>query len=192
MTRKFLCAALLVSAAIVAPAQTNATRSLITVHVEKAGLFSAFAHNHTVMAPVEHAAIDAGKRSTEIVVLAKQMKVTDPEESESNRAEIQSTMLGPKVLDAAKYPEIRFQSARIERVGENYRVTGTLNLHGMAKEISFDVSNAADHYHGKAKFNQTEFGIKPISLAAGTIKVKDKLEIEFDIYPAEFKNAARR
>ena len=30
---------------------------------------------------------------------------------------------------------------------------------------------------------QTTFGIKPISVAGGTIKVKDEVEIDFAIYP---------
>jgi hypothetical protein len=30
---------------------------------------------------------------------------------------------------------------------------------------------------------QTAFGIKPISVAGGTIKVKDEVEIDFTIFP---------
>jgi hypothetical protein len=35
---------------------------------------------------------------------------------------------------------------------------------------------------GKYNFKQTSFGIKPIQLAGGTIKVKDELETEFELY----------
>ena len=68
---------------------------------------------------------------------------------------------------------------------------GTLILHGVSKEILFEVSGG-DHYQGKAKLNQTNFGIKPVSVAGGTIKVKDQLELEFDLYPGEFANGNRR
>jgi len=170
---------------ISAPSQSSARRSVIIIRVEKSGIFSAFAHNHTVMAPVEQAAIDSQRLSAEILVLTAQMKVTDPEASDSDRSQIQSTMLGPKVLDAEKYPQIRFRSSRIEPDGQNYRATGALNLHGVDKEISFEVSGDADHYHGKTRLNQSDFGIKPVSIGGGTVKVKDRLEVEFDIYPVD-------
>jgi polyisoprenoid-binding protein YceI len=92
-------------------------------------------------------------------------------------------MLGPKVLDAQKYPEIRFKSSRIEQTApRHYRVTGTLELHGTQKELSFEVTGAPEHYHGATKLKQSDFGIQPISLFGGSVKVKDELELEFDIY----------
>jgi hypothetical protein len=60
-----------------------------------------------------------------------------------------------------------------------------LTLHGMSKEISFEVDGKLDHYHGLTRIRQTEFRITPISMGGGSIKVKDQLEIEFDIYPGE-------
>jgi polyisoprenoid-binding protein YceI len=191
MILKSIVVVLFLTAGMGAPAQSSTRLSLITIHVEKTGFFSGFAHNHTVIAPVEQVRIDTKNLSAEITVLAKRMKVTDAEASESDRSEIQSTMLGPKVLDVEKYPEVRFQSARIERVGESYRVTGTLNLHGVAKEISFEVWGTADHCHGKTTLNQTDFGIKPVSIAGGAVKVKDQVKVEFDIYPGEFASLSR-
>jgi polyisoprenoid-binding protein YceI len=35
---------------------------------------------------------------------------------------------------------------------------------------------------GKYTFKQSSFGIKPIQLAGGTIKVKDDLETEFELF----------
>ncbi len=41
---------------------------------------------------------------------ARKMRVMDKDVSDKDRAEIQETMLGPKVLDTAQFPEIRFHS----------------------------------------------------------------------------------
>lgn len=173
--------------------QTAAKQSIITVHTGKTGLFSGFAHNHTITAPVERAVIDAKNMAAEISVETKKMKVIDPEVSEKDRTEIQATMLGPKVLDAGKFPEIRFNSSRIEQTSpRHYRVTGTLDLHGVRKEISLEMVGGPDHYQGKARLKQTEFGIQPVSVAGGTVKVKDELELEFDIYVESVTNAGRR
>jgi YceI-like protein len=168
-------------------------RSQITIHAGKSGMFSGLGHNHTVVAPISSAVINTSTPAVEIVVNTKQMKVTDTEVSDSDRAKIQSTMLGPEVLDAEKYPEIRFRSSRIEQTSpQHYRVTGTLSLHGATKELALEVSNTSDHYHGTAKLNQTDFGIKPVSAGGGTVKVKDQLELDFDVFPGEFANANRR
>ncbi len=44
---------------------------------------------------------------------------------------------------------------------------------------------------GVTKLNQTDFGIKPVSIAGGAVKVNDQLRIEIDIYPAEFAHLDR-
>ena len=184
---------LLTLAALQVHGQTAAKQSIITVHADKTGLFSGFAHNHTITAPVERAVIDAKNMAAEISVDTKKMRVMDPEVSEKDRAEIQATMLGPKVLDAEKFPEIRFNSSRIEQTSpRHYRVTGTLDLHGVRKEISFEMTGGPDHYQGKTRLKQTDFGIQPVSVAGGTVKVKDELELEFDIYGESVTNAGRR
>jgi hypothetical protein len=180
----FLCLpALLFSLAGSNRAQTSRPQSTITIHVGKAGLFSGFGHNHTVTAPIKQAAINSQSKTATIVVLTKELKVIDPDASNKDRAEIQATMMGPKVLDAQRYPEIRFVSTRIEQTGPGrFQVTGKLQLHGITKELEFPVSASAGHYTGKTKLKQTDFGIQPVSVAGGTVKVKDEIELEFDVY----------
>lgn len=164
--------------------------SKITIHVHRSGLFSAFGHDHIVSAPIAQGKLDTTRKTAEIVVAAKQMKVVDTDVSEKDRAEIQATMLGPSVLNSDKFPEIRFQSSHVEEIkakeGHRFRVTGNLVLHGVTKELTFDVDrNTEGQYHGKTKLKQTEFGIQPVSVAGGTVKVKDELEIEFSIFEAD-------
>ncbi|HEY6306564.1 MAG TPA: YceI family protein [Candidatus Angelobacter sp.] len=189
--RTLLLAAVALTLCFRGNAQTNAPRSSITVHVHKAGLFSGFAHDHVIAAPIASGTLDAKAMTIQITVAAKQMKVADPDVSDKDRAEIQSTMLGPKVLDPDKYPEIRFQSSNVQKAGDHYRVTGKLELHGASRELSFDVSGGPDHYQGKTKLKQTDFGMEPISLGGGTIKVKDELEIEIDVYSADLTRSNR-
>jgi len=187
LLRQKLCFLLFIAALLAMPlrsaSQINPLQSTITIHVFKSGLFSGFAHNHIVVAPISHANIDPAHLSVEITVLTKEMKVTDHDISEKDRAEIQNTMLGPKVLDHEKYTEIHFKSARIEQTSpQHYRVAGTLELHGVKRDITLEVTGGPERYHGTTKLKQSDFGIKPISLGGGSIKVKDELELEFDVY----------
>jgi YceI-like protein len=178
----------------IAPSSAQAAKqSTITIHVHKTGLFSAMGHNHTVVAPVHESLIDPKGMTAEIVVLSRDMKVTDTDVSEKDRAQIQADMLGPKVLNAEKFPEIRFKSTHIQPAGAGHvRVTGTLELHGVRKEVTLEMTGGGDHYQGKTKLKQTDFGIQPISAGGGTVKVKDELDLDLDIYPAEARRTGRR
>lgn len=184
--RDVLLSSVAISLCAGALGQAGPSRSVITIHVGKTGLFSGFGHEHTVIAPISSGSIDEKARQVQITVQSKQMKVTDSEIAEKDRVEVQSTMLGPKVLDTGKYPEIRFQSSRVEPAGpERFRVTGMLDLHGTRRELTFEVNGSNGHYRGKTKFKQTDFGIQPVSGGAGTVKVKDELELQFDVYSSD-------
>ena len=181
-----LCAFVLSSPAA-APAQPrpiDVKQSQITIHVGRAGFLSAFGHDHLVRAPIAEGTIDesAPHARVEFRVDARQLKVLDPDVKPEERAEIQRDMLGPKVLDSEKYPEIRFRSTSIQRTGDGkWKVLGELSLHGQTRPVEVAVTGGNGSYRGTAKFKQTDFGIKPVSVGGGTVKVKDELRIEFEV-----------
>jgi hypothetical protein len=74
-------------------------RSVVTIHVFKSGLFSGFAHNHEIAAPIAEGTVEVSQQKVSLRVDARRMRVLDPEASESTRADIQKTMQGPTVLD---------------------------------------------------------------------------------------------
>jgi polyisoprenoid-binding protein YceI len=173
-------------------AQTTPGYSTITIHVHKAGVFSAFGHNHEITAPVAQADVDAKGMSAAIVVHAADLKVLDTELSDKDRASVQQTMLGPKVLDAGKFTEIRFKSSRIEQTAPgHFRVAGSLELHGVKKEITLEMTGGPQEYKGRTKLKQTDFGIEPVSAGGGTVKVKNEIHLEMDIYAGEPRRGSR-
>lgn len=166
------------------PRPIDIKQSQITIHVGRAGLFSAFGHDHLVRAPIAQGTIDesATRPQVEFRVESRQLKVMDPDVKPEERAEIQRDMLGPKVLDSEKYQEIRFRSTSIERTGDGkWKVSGQLSLHGQTRPVEVAVTGGSGSYRGTTKFKQTEFGIKPVSVGGGTVKVKDELRIEFEV-----------
>jgi len=46
------------------------------------------------------------------------------------------------------------------------------------------VRETGGHFVGTARFKQMEFGIKPVKVAGGSVRVKDEVRIEFDIWLA--------
>ena len=157
-------------------------KSSIRVHVSRSGVFSAFGHDHDIAAPIARGTADPAAHKVELHVQAAALKVRDSKVSDKDRAEIQKTMLGPEVLDVARHPEIAFRSTSAEAAGAGgWKLQGTLTLHGETKPVVVQVSEKGGHYVGHAVLRQTDFGIKPVKVAGGTVKVKDELRIEFDI-----------
>lgn len=181
--------ALLVFSVGLAPARAadlDTAASKVAVRVYKSGLFSAFAHDHTIAAPIASGHLDLEKRSVELKFHSQEMKVVDAGVKDSERAEIEDTMKSDKVLDVSKFPEISFVSTLIETTGpEHFLVHGSLTLHGVAKPIVLPVDFSGGRYTGSVKLKQTDFGITPVTLAGGTVKVKDVIDIIFEIVPAE-------
>ena len=110
------------------------------------------------------------------------MRVLDPNLSADRRSQVQEKMLSPDVLDPDRYPEITFRSTRVEQQnGGELSASGNLMLHRQTQPINLRVVTTQLHYRGTAVLKQTEFGIKPITVGGGTIKVKDEVRIDFEI-----------
>ena len=162
--------------------QIDTAKSEITVRVYKAGVFGALGHDHQITAAAKSGAVDTSAHTVELRVAAASLKVRDPNASEKERGEIQSTMAGPEVLDTAHYPEIVFRSTNAKSAGGgSWRVSGNLTIHGQSQPIELQVREDGGHYRGSARLKQSDFGIKPVKVAGGTIRVKDEILIEFDI-----------
>ena len=173
----------IVASAAGANRQIDTVQSKLTVRVGKSGAFSGFGHDHEISATIVRGDVaTANPLSIQFVVNARDMKVIDPGESEKDRAQVQKMMLGPDVLDTSRFPEIKFVSGKVEVLGESHwRVTGNLTLHGQTKPVILETTLEKGHYRGTATVLQTNFGITPIKVAGGSIKVKDEVQIEYDI-----------
>lgn len=174
---------------LISPATTSAQRQIdtskssIEIHVGKSGVFSGFAHGHDISAPISSGNVNtSAPMSVELRVDAAKLRVRDSDASVKDRNEIQATMLGPQVLDSGRYQEIVFKSGRVEVLGDSHwTVRGELTLHGQTRPVTVEVAEKAGHYTGRATVKQSNFGIKPVKVAGGTVKVKDEVLVEFDI-----------
>jgi len=167
-----------------ASAQTaiDPQKSSITVRVFKAGVFSAFGHEHEISAPIQQGSFTENPASVELTVDARGMRVMDKDISEKDRTDIQQTMLGPKVLDSEKFPTVRFRSTHVEPLGEGkWIVLGDLTIHGETRPVKVRVEGQNSRYRGIADLKQKDFGITPVTVAGGAVKVKNELRIEFGI-----------
>jgi len=183
-----LCAAIVAASPLVAQERAIDTRrSTITIHVGKSGLLSAAAHDHTINAPISSGTIlESGTPHIEFRVETAKMTVQpDPKIDAKDQATIQ-THMEELTLETKKYPEIAFRSTRIERIADGqWKVDGDLSLHGVTKPVSLTVKQTSDSWTTRTVLKQTDFGIKPISIGGGMIKVKNEVDIDFQIFPRQ-------
>jgi polyisoprenoid-binding protein YceI len=157
--------------------------SKMTVNVYKQGLFAFAADNHVVSAPIRSGSLDERTNTVVVTVDAAKMRIIDQRVRFGSREQIQANMVGPQVLDVAKFPTISFRSTRIEATRDGHlNVTGDLTLHGQMHLVSFAVTRSdPSHFSGSATVRQTAFGITPIRIAGGSVKVKDDVTVTFQI-----------
>jgi polyisoprenoid-binding protein YceI len=179
-----LLAAMVDSAASAQELAIDTQRSTITIHVGKAGLFSAAGHEHWISAPISSGALrESPDPHVEFTVEAAKMTVKpDPKVDAKTQAAVQKDM-EEMTLETKKFPEINFRSSAIAKSGDDqWKVSGDLSLHGVTKPVSLIVKRSGDSYSAHTVLKQTEFGIKPISVGGGTIKVKNEVEVDFQIF----------
>ena len=192
---------LTVAAALAAAAQTSQefrvvpASTSVTVHVGRAGLFAFAGHDHEVVAPAVAGHIllsttDLSRSRVELQFDARALKVTGQGEPAGDVAEVQRTMLSDRVLDVTRYPTITFESDQVSLQkrsadGLALRVDGRLTLHGVTKPVSLPVTVRLDGNRltasGQATVRQSEFGIRPVTAAGGTVRVKDEVGVTFSI-----------
>jgi polyisoprenoid-binding protein YceI len=152
------------------------------VHVFKSGLFSAFADNHEIRATISSGSVDETSNRVDLTIDSRKLVVLDPNLPPDKRQQVQERMLGQEVLDSSHFHEIRFEASSIKRQAQDrFLASGSLSLHGRTRPISLHVTRSGEHFRGDTVLKQSDFGITPITIAGGTVKVKDELKIEFDV-----------
>jgi polyisoprenoid-binding protein YceI len=173
-------------------------KSKMEVHVYKDGFFKALGHDHLIAAramsgQVQFDAQNIENSKVSLKVEAKSLTVIDPGESQKDRQDVQATMLSERVLDVAQFPEIVFSSAGVSSVKKTataweLTLSGSLKLHGVEKKVSIPLRLHAEIHQleaqGEVSLRQTEYGITPVKVAGGAVKVKDKLTVSFTIVAA--------
>ncbi|MDT4953881.1 MAG: hypothetical protein QOJ02_2019 [Acidobacteriota bacterium] len=171
-----------------------AEQSRFTVQAFAEGLLSAFGHDPVIVirdftGEVEFTPDAPSEASVSVTIKADSLAASD-EIKEKDRLEIER-MMREQVLETAEYPEIVFKStsASANRLGQGRyraRIIGDLTLHGATQKnlwIQTEVTMSEETLRAQGGFSlkQTDFGIKPVSVVGGTMKVKNELKFTFDI-----------
>ncbi len=170
----------------------------IRIHVAKRGAFAMFAHDHDFevtrwRGTAEIPGGDPARASIDLALEAGSLHDREAKLSEADRRKVDAQAAGPEILDAAHAPEVTFRSERVvvdgAGSGDGAPVRGTihgkLTIRGRTNPVDapFEATRQGEGWtvRGKARFRQSEFGIRPFSGFGGTVGVKDEVEVTFEL-----------
>jgi polyisoprenoid-binding protein YceI len=171
----------------------DASQSRFTVQGSADGLLSMFGHDPVIAVcgfggdvRLDPEALESSSLLMLVQAgsLAVVNKVSDKDRREMERA------MQEDLLETARYPEIVFMSTRVaanQTAQGQYRarIIGNLSLHGVTREHTIDaqLTLGKDGLRARGEFplRQTDYNIRPVSVAGGTLKMRDELKLSFDI-----------
>ena len=171
----------------------DAGMSRFTIKAFATGLLSGFGHDPTLVVrafsgDAKFSADALDDASLQMSIRADSLTVGD-DVSQKDRQEIETRMKSD-VLETSRFPEIAFASSKISasKLGEgryNVAITGDLSMHGVTQSLTFNaqvvVNGATLRGFGDFSVRQTDYDIALVSVAGGTLKVKDEIKVTFDI-----------
>jgi polyisoprenoid-binding protein YceI len=168
--------------------------STFVVRAFATGLLSSFGHNPTIAIPdfegeVQFTSNALEEASVRLVIRAASLTLTD-DISAKDREEIERRM-HDQVLETDGFEEIVYECNRvtpIQKLSEDLYVVmlnGELSLHGItnALPLTARVTMKGETLRAAGDFSvrQSDYEIRPVSAAGGTVKLKDELKLSFDI-----------
>jgi polyisoprenoid-binding protein YceI len=167
--------------------------SRFTVRAFAAGILAAMGHNPTIgirtfSGEIRFNPEQLNAVSFRLIAKASSLGVQD-DISDKDRREIERLM-HEQVLETAKYPDVVYESSGISITKSGIglylaAIEGNLTLHGVTRSepLSARVSLMGTMLRASGEFplSQSKYEIKPISVAGGSLKLKDELRFQFEI-----------
>ena len=134
------------------------------------------------------------------ITTAKGWFEVDMASIDSRNADRDAHLKSADFFDVEKHPTMRFESKRIERSGDGYRVVGDLTIKDVTKEVVLDYEHGGDLQDpfGNRKIGgsltgtvkRSEWGLTwNVPLDSGGWLVSDNVKLEIDLQVAESKDA---
>jgi len=167
--------------------------SRFTVQAFATGMLSVFGHDPTIAirdyeGEVQFVPGTYDKALLRVSVNTATFEVLD-EMKRDDREKLEALMLG-NVLDVEHFPDVLFESKQVSvrKVSDDLlqaSVIGDLTLRGVTQSLSFEARvmdmGTMLRISGGFTLRQSDFGIKPVSFAGGSLRLKDELKFSFEL-----------
>jgi hypothetical protein len=160
----------------------DSAHSVLKIRVSKSGIFSAFAHDHEIEAPVADGTVHlADNPSGALSVNARDLRVRDPDVSSRQRADIQGTGrfrgAGRQALSGGFLPIDRRAKKGRSALGRARKPRAPWQTSALDVDVVFK----DNHYQGLAQLPQHDFGMAPailLSSREGSLPARDVTRTE--------------
>lgn len=185
--------------------EVSSQSSQLAIYVLRGGKFSRLGHNHVLTSQHLTGRVwvhpQLARSGFELSFPVAQLIVDDadarraagadfpPDIPQSDKDGTRRNMLKPEVLDGEHYADVKLRSAKVGGTLEAPQVTANITIKDTSRdvEVPVQVAIAGEQLTASGEFDilQTDFGIKPFSVALGALEVQDRLHIEFKIVAAQ-------
>jgi polyisoprenoid-binding protein YceI len=175
--------------------------SEVHVLVFRAGALGRLGHNHVVTARDVTGRVlvaEAPAESTfELTIPVETLVVDDPEAraaagsafegevSDDDRAGTRRNMLGERLLDAARHPQVHVRSTAVRGEFDDLRVSVEMDVRGAQRDLELPVSVLFYDDRlvatGSARLSHGDLGLTPFTAGIGTLRVADELMFRYRI-----------
>lgn len=175
--------------------------SLLQILVYRGGAMARLGHNHVIashaLAGIVYVAADPLQTRFDISVPVNELTVDEPAMREmagadfppgvpqSAREGTRTNLLSTGLLDAAQYPTIRLRATDIIEAANGYDMGVEITIKDQVRNVRVPVSvergEGTLKATGEFPLKQSELGLKPFSVAMGTLVVIDEMKIRFEV-----------
>jgi polyisoprenoid-binding protein YceI len=181
--------------------EVSSQSSQLAIHVFRGGRFSKLGHNHVMSSQNLTGRVwvnpQFARSGFELSFPVAQLVVDDadarrsagsdfpPDIPQSDKDGTRKNMLKPEVLDGEHYPDVKLRSAKVGGTLEAPQVTAHITIKETSRDVDvpvkIEMAGAKLTASGEFDILQTQFGMKPFSVALGALEVQDKLHIKFKV-----------
>lgn len=180
----------------------NPALSEVRIYAFRAGKAAKLGHNHVLSAPAFygffHLAPDGTEASRfDLAFRLDQLAFDDPQHraalgpafasaiTAEDTASTRDNMLGDNNFQAARFPWVRIHSLQISGEAPKFAARIAVELHGQTREmlVPLTVSGLPENLvvEGALVLQQSDFGVKPLSVLGGLLSVQDAVIVEFKL-----------
>jgi len=165
--------------------------SIAVFEVHRAGALARLGHDHAIASHEVAGYIDPAAKRADLYVPLSSLTVDEPKlraeahfDTQPSAEDIAGTgrNMRDRVLDVARYP---FASIAIRSAGDGF-VDADVTLHGVTRTVHLPVrvAGGAESLDASGNFviRQTDFGIAPLSVLGGAVRVEDAVSIRFMLH----------
>jgi polyisoprenoid-binding protein YceI len=181
--------------------QIDPQASVLHIFVYRAGTFARLGHNHVMTSKSVHGRVwmrshfqasgfELAFPVADLVVDdpdARRAAGTDfpPDVPDADKEGTRKNMLRTEVLDAETYPNVTVKSATVEGSLQAAKVTARITIKNTSHDVVVptNIVMNGDRLSASGEFDilQTDFGMKPFSVALGALEVQDRLHVRFNL-----------